>query len=178
MWHTQKSTDWVSSVLFDYASIRKMQQVLTLSWLRCWAGFRHSCRAIQRDSVGPSAGGEYRRDLLHRQRGVVRHLFPHVETKHSNIRRPQPPRVGHHVWCHHMPTFPRPGLHSWILPLCVWELLYHYWQNWHWQWFDTLRKSLFDCRLQATILVKLSHSVTDDFFFCLLCFYFFCNRLA
>ena len=42
-------------------------------------GVRHGGGAVQRHPVGSSAGGEHRRDLLHRQRSSLRHLLPHVE---------------------------------------------------------------------------------------------------
>jgi len=36
-------------------------------------------------------------------------MFPHAETEHADIRRPQPPRVGHHVRRHDVPAFPGPA---------------------------------------------------------------------
>ena len=42
-------------------------------------------------------GGEHRWDLLHRQRGFVRHLLQNVETDNTHLWWSQPSRVAYHV---------------------------------------------------------------------------------
>lgn len=65
-------------------------------------GVRHSGGALQRNTVRAPAGGEHRRELLHRQRGSLRHLLPHFEADQPHLRRPKPPRVTHYVRRHHL----------------------------------------------------------------------------
>jgi len=72
-------------------------------------GVWHGGGAIQCDVVSSPACREHGRDVLHRQRGTVRHLLPHAEAVNADLRRSQPPRLSHHVRCHHLPTLPRPG---------------------------------------------------------------------
>uniref|UniRef100_A0A8C9NPI7 Tubulin beta chain n=1 Tax=Serinus canaria TaxID=9135 RepID=A0A8C9NPI7_SERCA len=72
-------------------------------------GVGHGGGALQRHAVRAPAGGEHGRDLLHRQRGALRHLLPHPQADHAHLRRPQPPGVGHHERCHHLPALPRPA---------------------------------------------------------------------
>uniref|UniRef100_A0A3B3WL07 Uncharacterized protein n=1 Tax=Poecilia mexicana TaxID=48701 RepID=A0A3B3WL07_9TELE len=76
--------------------------IVTVS--RCFIG---ELKAVQRHAVRPPAGGEHRPDLLHRQRGSVRHLLPHAEADHAHLRRPEPPGVGHHERRHHLAAVPR-----------------------------------------------------------------------
>ena len=45
-------------------------------------------------------------DLLHRQRGAVRHLLPHAQALDADVRRPEPPRLDRHVRHHHLPALP------------------------------------------------------------------------
>uniref|UniRef100_G3NBG8 Tubulin/FtsZ GTPase domain-containing protein n=1 Tax=Gasterosteus aculeatus aculeatus TaxID=481459 RepID=G3NBG8_GASAC len=72
-------------------------------------GVGHRGGALQRHPVRPPAGGEHGRDLLHRQRGSLRHLLPHAQADHAHLRRPQPPGVGHHERRDHLAAFPRPA---------------------------------------------------------------------
>ncbi|CAM9806125.1 unnamed protein product, partial [Lampetra planeri] len=69
-------------------------------------GVGHGGGAVQRDAVGPPAGGEHGRDVLHRQRGALRHLLPHPQAHNTHVRRPQPPGVGHYERRHHLPALP------------------------------------------------------------------------
>ena len=110
------------------------------------SGVGHGRWAIQCNAVGASTGGEHRWNLLHWQRGSVRHLFPYTEADYSDLRRPQPSRLCHHVWCHHLPPLPWTGLsspilcpgalrdvpvvivwlvRSWKCPIQVWTLFFH-----------------------------------------------------
>ena len=73
------------------------------------AGVGHGGGAVQRDTVRAPAGREHRRDVLYRQRGAVRHLLPHAQADDADLRRPQPPRLSHHVRRHHLPSLSRPG---------------------------------------------------------------------
>ena len=41
-------------------------------------------------------------------KGTLRYLHAHPQALESVIWRPQPSRVGRHVWCHHLPSIPRP----------------------------------------------------------------------
>ena len=70
------------------------------------AGFRHSGGALQRHPLRTPAGWKHRRDILHRQRGSLRHLLQDSQALHAHLRRPQPPRLPHHVRSHHLFTFP------------------------------------------------------------------------
>jgi len=83
------------------------------------AGVRHGRGAIQRNAVRPSAGWKHGRDILHWQRGSVRHLLPYPQADHSHLRWPQPPCLCNHVWCHHLSPLPRPGRNSTVLSLEV-----------------------------------------------------------
>ena len=76
---------------------------------RCGLGVGHRRRTVQRNSLGSSTRREHRRDVLHRQRGSLRHLFPNAETFHADLRRPKSSRVGHNVWCHHLSSISRTG---------------------------------------------------------------------
>ena len=60
-------------------------------------GVRHRGGALQRHSVRPPAGREHRWDILHRQRGSLRHLLQDSKAGHSNIRRSQPSGISHNV---------------------------------------------------------------------------------
>ena len=71
------------------------------------SGIGHGGGALQRHAVSPPAGREHRRDLLHRQRGSVRHLLPNPEVDHAHLRRLEPPGLGHHVRRHHLLALPR-----------------------------------------------------------------------
>lgn len=57
-------------------------------------GVGHRGGALQRHVVRPPAGGEYGRDVLHRQRGPVRHLLQDSETVLAHVRRSQPFGLG------------------------------------------------------------------------------------
>ena len=72
------------------------------------SGIGHGGGALQRHAVSPPAGREHRRDLLHRQRGSVRHLLQNPEVDHAHLRRLEPPGLGHHVRRHHLLALPRP----------------------------------------------------------------------
>jgi tubulin beta len=39
--------------------------------------------------------------------GSVRYLHEDPEAEQPLVRRPEPPRLRRHVWCHHLPAFPR-----------------------------------------------------------------------
>jgi len=86
-------------------------------------GVGHSCRTIQCDTVCSSAGWEHWRNLLHRQWGFVRHLFPYTQADNSDLWWPQPSRLSHNVWCHHLSPFPRPGLNLSLFCNCTLEKL-------------------------------------------------------
>jgi len=72
-------------------------------------GVGHGGGAVQRDAVRASAGREHGRDVLYRQRGSVRHLLPHAETDHSDVRRPEPPRLRYHVRSNDVLSLSRTG---------------------------------------------------------------------
>ena len=59
-----------------------------------FVGVWHRGGAVQRHLVGAPAGGEHRRDLLHRQRGALRHLLQDSEDDLSYLWRSQPSRLG------------------------------------------------------------------------------------
>lgn len=75
-------------------SLRRRSQIPPLHRNVLLPGVRHSRRAVQRHIIGSSAGRKHGRDLLHRQRGSVRHLLQNSETDVSDVRRPQPFGVG------------------------------------------------------------------------------------
>ena len=66
-------------------------------------GVRHSGGALQRHPLRAPTCREHRRNLLHWQRGLVRHLFPDFEVDHPDLWRPQPPCFPHNVRRHHLP---------------------------------------------------------------------------
>ena len=90
---------WIHTSLYLYCAFHHLLCTVT--------GFGHSCGTIQCHSIGAPAGGEHRRDLLHRQRGSLRHLLPHPETDHPYLRRPQPSCLCHHERRDHVSAFPR-----------------------------------------------------------------------
>ncbi|KAL5678956.1 hypothetical protein ACJX0J_005341, partial [Zea mays] len=69
-------------------------------------GLRHRGGALQRDAVRPPTGGERRRVHGARQRGALRHLLPHAQAHHTQLRRPQPPHLRHHERRHLLPPLP------------------------------------------------------------------------
>merc|ERR1712083_422016 len=69
-------------------------------------GVRYSRRTLQRYTLCAPTCGEHRRNLLYRQRGTVRHLFPDLEADDPDLWRPQPPGQPHHVRGHHLPQVP------------------------------------------------------------------------
>uniref|UniRef100_A0A804LBY6 Tubulin/FtsZ GTPase domain-containing protein n=1 Tax=Zea mays TaxID=4577 RepID=A0A804LBY6_MAIZE len=72
----------------------------------CLQGLRHRGGALQRDAVRPPTGGERRRVHGARQRGALRHLLPHAQAHHTQLRRPQPPHLRHHERRHLLPPLP------------------------------------------------------------------------
>ena len=72
----------------------------------CPPGVRHSSGTLQRHPIRASTGREHRRDLLHRQRGSLRHLLQNPQTDHPNIRGFEPSDLCHHVRCHHLSQVP------------------------------------------------------------------------
>ena len=120
------------------------------------SGVRHSCRAVQRDSVGSPAGREHGRDVLYWQRGTVRHLLPHAQTHDTNIRRPQPPRLSHHVRHYNVPQVSRPGPplpHSFRVPFSseVWFMLLASNFEWHFHFF----LFSFSCSFSWTVVLTI-----------------------
>lgn len=63
-------------------------------WCRSWTLQRHFVRA--------STGREHRWNILHRQRGFVRHMFPHPKDEHAYIRGSKSSFISHHVGCYDM----------------------------------------------------------------------------
>jgi len=66
--------------------------------------------AIQCYSVSSSACWEHRWVVLYWQRGSIRHLLPDPKAHHSDLRRPQPPRLSRYLWHHHLSPFSWPGM--------------------------------------------------------------------
>ena len=65
-------------------------------------GIERNGGALQRSVSNPPPGGGLHHDLLHRQRGAGRHLLQRPRHQVAHLRRPQPPRLTHHVRGHHL----------------------------------------------------------------------------
>merc|ERR1712071_463414 len=68
----------------------------------------HGGGALQRHAVGAPTGGEHGRNVLHRQRGALRHLLPHAEADDAHLRRSQPSGVADDERSDDLPALPRP----------------------------------------------------------------------
>ena len=69
----------------------------------------HRCWALQCYPLSPPVGWEHRRDLLHRQRGSLRHLLPHTEVDHPNLWRLESSGLLDDVGSYHLPSLPWPA---------------------------------------------------------------------
>ena len=67
------------------------------------SGLKRNGGAVQRSTSDPPPCGGLHDDVLHRQRGAGRHLLQRARHQVADLRRPQPPRITHHVWRHHLP---------------------------------------------------------------------------
>ena len=67
------------------------------------SGLKRNGGAVQRSTSDPPPGGGLHDDVLHRQRGAGRHLLQRAGHQVADLRRPQPPRIAHHVRRHHLP---------------------------------------------------------------------------
>ena len=61
-----------------------------------------SDRAVQLCFICSSVVGEFRRDILHRQRSSLRHLFSYFEIDDPDLRRSESFGCHGTLWCHHL----------------------------------------------------------------------------
>lgn len=100
-----------------WSRLSQLCLVILSKWNVCPAtGVGYCGGALQRNPLCAPAGGEYWRDVLHRQRGLVRHLFPDSQAVDSDIRWSQPSRVADHVWRHHVSQVSSCSTHAVVEP--------------------------------------------------------------
>ena len=79
----------------------ELSQTQSGQLIKC-QGIKRNGGTVQRSASHPSPGGRLHHDLLHRQRGVGRHLLQCPRHQVAHLWRPQPLGLPHHVWGHHL----------------------------------------------------------------------------